>query len=204
VILIDNSGNRRILKIKGAKRVKHFKVMVDLSQLLGKPFASHWQVKDPKSGELEQITDVRQLTRAYLDEDPFGEDGAPDEEEDGEEEKEVDAGEGVKNRDNRDIVDNNQAQKLGQQEIEAMKAQGLSGAEIIRTLIENSESWSKRTKYSQAKYLRKKLQKYMVTFEVKKPNALELCEAYSSTQPAKIQGLRSDSLALIMQMANIN
>lgn len=85
-----------------------------------------------------------------------------------------------------------------------MKAQGLSGADMIRTLIENSDSWSKRTKYSQAKYLRKKLQKYMVTFEVKRPNALELCEAYSSTQPAKIQGLRSDSLALIMQMANIN
>jgi hypothetical protein len=113
VILIDNSGNRRILKIKGAKKVKHFKVMVDLSQLLGKPFASHWQVKDPKSGELEQITDVRQLTRAYLDEDPFGDDGAAEDEEDGEEEKEVDVGEGVKNRDNRDIVDNNQAQKLG-------------------------------------------------------------------------------------------
>ena len=113
MILIDNSGNRRILKIKGAKKVKHFKVMLDLFQLLGKPFATHWQVKDPKSGELEQITDVRQLTRAYLDDDPFGDDDAADDDVDGEEEKEVDIGEGVKNRDNRDIVDNNQAQKLG-------------------------------------------------------------------------------------------
>ena len=52
-ILIDNSGNRRILKMKGAKKIKHFKVMVDLGQLLGKEFATHWRVKDPKSGELE-------------------------------------------------------------------------------------------------------------------------------------------------------
>jgi hypothetical protein len=37
---------------KKKKKIKHFKVMVDLSQLRGKPFASHWQVKDPKSGEL--------------------------------------------------------------------------------------------------------------------------------------------------------
>jgi tRNA (adenine-N(1)-)-methyltransferase non-catalytic subunit len=74
----------------------------------------------------------------------------------------------------------------------------MSGEQLIRTLIENSESWSKRTKYSQAKYLRKKLQKYSVTFEVKKPTALELCEVYSQTQPNKILGLRSDSLALML------
>ena len=44
----------------------------------------------------------------------------------------------------------------------------------------------------------------MVTFEVKRPTSLELCEAYSSTQPGKILGLRSDSIALILQMANVN
>jgi len=46
-------------------------------------------------------------------------------------------------------------------------------------LIENSDTFNKRTKFSQEKYLRKKMQKYLVSFEVKKPTALELCEVYS-------------------------
>ena len=129
-------------------------------------------------------------------------------EEDGEdleeEEEEVKEGDVLGGKDNRDIVDNNQAQKLTQGQIEDMKASGITGQQMIRTLIENSDTFKLRTKFSQAKYLRKKLQKYSVTFEAKKPTALELCEAYSQTDPKKILNLRSDSLALLIQLANIN
>ncbi len=48
------------------------------------------------------------------------------------------------------------------------------------------------------------MQKYLVSFEVKKPTALELCEMYSQTQPGRILNLRADSLALLLQMANVN
>jgi hypothetical protein len=41
-------------------------------------------------------------------------------------------------------------------------------------------------------------------FEVRKPNAADICDVYSSIAPDKICGLRSDSLALILNMANIN
>lgn len=47
------------------------------------------------------------------------------------------------------------------------------------------------------------MQKYLVTFEVKKPTALELCEVYSLTAPNKILNLRPDSLALLLQLANV-
>ena len=40
--------------------------------------------------------------------------------------------------------------------------------------------------------------------EAKKPTAYELCEAYQQTMPAKILGLRADTMGLLMQMANIN
>jgi len=104
------------MKLKGGKKVKHLKVMIDLGQLIGKPFASHWQVVDPKNGDLQEITEARVLTKAYLDEDPFGDAGEADGE-DGEDDQEevkdiLPSEEGVKNKDNRDIVDNNQAQKL--------------------------------------------------------------------------------------------
>ena len=35
VIIVDNSGNRRVLKVKAGKKIKHNKVMLDLGQLIG-------------------------------------------------------------------------------------------------------------------------------------------------------------------------
>ena len=36
VVIVDNSGNRRVLKVKAGRKIKHFKVMLDLGQLIGK------------------------------------------------------------------------------------------------------------------------------------------------------------------------
>ena len=41
-------------------------------------------------------------------------------------------------------------------------------------------------------------------FEVRRPNAVDLCEAYFARTPEKICGLRSDSLALLLNMANVS
>ena len=95
-MIVDNSGNRRVLTVKGGKRLKHFKVFIDLAQLIGSKFGTHFQVKDPKSGDLRAITEVGELTQAFLE--------APATEE-AEEEEEVK----LPDRDNRDIIDNNQA-----------------------------------------------------------------------------------------------
>ena len=36
VVIVDNSGNRRVIKVKAGRKIKHFKVMLDLGQLIGK------------------------------------------------------------------------------------------------------------------------------------------------------------------------
>ena len=77
VIIVDNSSNRRVLRIKHGKKIKHVKVMIDMGQLIGTEFGAHYLVVDPKSGELERIDDVKQLTKAFLDDTPIGVD--PDE-----------------------------------------------------------------------------------------------------------------------------
>ena len=41
-------------------------------------------------------------------------------------------------------------------------------------------------------------------FEVRKPNGLEVCEAYFRNNPEKICHLRPDSLGYLLTMANIN
>ena len=143
MIIVDNSGNRRVLRVKD-KKLKHFKVFIDLKYLIGANFGTHFAVKDPKIGDLEQITDVKLLTKAFLEDasDLVGDCGIiAQNEEDNEEEKSV-------KRDNRDIIDNNTAQKMTHAEIEELKASGISGGLLISKLIENSESFSKRTKFS--------------------------------------------------------
>ena len=44
----------------------------------------------------------------------------------------------------------------------------------------------------------------MVTFEVRKPNAAEMCETYWLCYPEKIFQLRPDMVGYIMNNANIN
>jgi len=49
---------------------------------------------------------------------------------------------------------------MSQQEIVAMKGSGVSGKEIIQTLVQNSKTWAEKTTFSRAKYLKKKVKKY--------------------------------------------
>ena len=60
----------------------------------------------------------------------------------------MESGDGVTNKDNRDIVDNNQAQRLTHEQIEAFKAEGLTGDKLINKIIANSDTFNKRTKFS--------------------------------------------------------
>lgn len=85
-----------------------------------------------------------------------------------------------------------------------MKASKAGGQEIIDQLVQNSETWAQKTKFSKQKYIRKKREKYSIIFEVRRPTALNLCEAYHFTQSSKICNLRPDSLALMLNIANIN
>ena len=104
--------------------------MLDLGQLIGQKFGSHQLVVDPKNGDIEEITDVRELTKAFLDETMVGgeDEAGQDENEEGVDEEELKEGDVLEGRDNRNIVDNNQAQKLSHIEIEAMKASGVTGS----------------------------------------------------------------------------
>ena len=44
----------------------------------------------------------------------------------------------------------------------------------------------------------------MVTFEIRKPDPMELCELHHSNNPEKICYLRSDMLGYILNIANLN
>ena len=143
------------------------KCAIDIKHIIGKPFETTFEVVDRHSGELQVVEDPRLLlTKEFLEEFKEDEDG--------------DAAEG---KDNRDIQNNDVAQALNQDEIEQLKKSYKGHEEIIKAMKEGSATWDKRTKFSQEKWMKKKLAKYQVVFTVKKPSALTLCEMYHATGP---------------------
>ncbi|KAJ6931517.1 hypothetical protein NC652_014879 [Populus alba x Populus x berolinensis] len=83
-------------------------------------------------------------------------------------------------RDNRAIVDNNEAQTLTSEDIDEMRRQGAKGDEIIEALIANSATFEKKTAFSQEKYRIKKQKKYAPRV------LLSICEAYFKKYPNRI------------------
>jgi len=106
-------------------------------------------------------------------------------------------------RDNRSLVDNNTAQNLSSDDIEAMKRDGATGDEIVEALIANSSTFGKKTVFSQEKYKLKKQKKYAPKVLLRRPSTRSICETYFKKNPARIGFMRVDTLSLLLSMANI-
>lgn len=106
-------------------------------------------------------------------------------------------------KDNRALVDNNTAQTLTGEDINAMRRQGVTGDEIVEALIANSATFEKKTSFSQEKYRLKKQKKYAPRVLLRRPFARSICETYFKKYPARIGFLRVDTLSLLLSMANV-
>lgn len=125
-----------------------------MSQLVGKLYGTAFQVLDRQTGALQEITEPQtSITSAFF---TISADDAEDGKEDEETKKASKPVASASTLDNRNLVDDNTAQKMTLEEIETLKAQNAGGAEIINALIENSESFKQRTNFSKQKYLLKK------------------------------------------------
>ncbi len=95
------------------------------------------------------------------------------------------------------------SQKLSKDEIEAMKEEGTIGSKMVSTLVDNSESFQKKTKFSQAKFLKKKTNKYYEFLQIRRPSVRLIMEIQYRSDPTKIMNLRVDSLAQLLNNANL-
>ena len=213
-IIVDNSGNRRIVRIRSQHNPKqlHFKHTIDVRQLIGKPYGSFFQIIDDQEGTLVEITDQKQLVQDFFlkpaeDSGSDGEDVEPKTKV----QKTTDSSfvpisteTYVVKGDNRFIVDDTNKQKLGENQINSLKDQGVGGEAIIQQLIQNSATYNMKTQFSKEKWLKRKQQKYMITFEVREPTAVELCDTYHIFSPHRICYLRSDMMGYKLNLSNVN
>ena len=156
--------------------------LLNMNGIVGKPFGTTFKMvsdhQNNKCFQLEVAEEVQNFEALFMN----GESG----------------------EDNRDLVDNESSQKLSKQEIVKMREDGVDGKEIVEKLIENSETFQNKTKFSKAKFLKKKAKKYHQYILVRKPSIRLLMEIHYKADPMKLMNLRIDSLAQILNGSNVH
>jgi tRNA (adenine-N(1)-)-methyltransferase non-catalytic subunit len=105
--------------------------------------------------------------------------------------------------DNRSYVDTNTAQKLDSNDIQRMRESGATGAEIIKSLIANSDTWGAKTEFAQEKWLKRKHKKYIRRMRIIKSSPATICEVYHNKSKDKICSMRWDTLAQCLSQSGI-
>ncbi|GAB4852513.1 hypothetical protein Ancab_016727 [Ancistrocladus abbreviatus] len=184
VLLDINDGDRLVFaRLSPASTLKIGKKNCSLRPLIGCPFGSLFRVETGKDGAyLSRVLQTEEGNDAPEKEDGIREDVL---------------------KDNREIIDNNKAQSLTGEDIDAMRRQGATGDEIVEALIANSATFEKKTSFSQEKYRLRKQKKYAPRVLLRRPFARSICEAYFKKYPARIGFLRLDMLSLLLSMANV-
>lgn len=108
-----------------------------------------------------------------------------------------------KKRDNRSIVDNNTSQALGPADMDRLRAQGLTGADLVASLVEHSKTFDQKTAFSKHKYVVRKQMKHQPRCRIVRCRAATICEALFRKDPRKVMNLRQDTLAQILSYANL-
>ncbi|XP_078167655.1 eukaryotic initiation factor 3 gamma subunit family protein [Carex rostrata] len=106
-------------------------------------------------------------------------------------------------RDNRALVDNNTAQSLSSEDIEALRSEGATGDEIVKALIANSSTFETKTAFSQEKYKLKKQKKYAPKVLLRRPTMRSICETYFKKHPQRTGFMRVDTLSMLLSLANV-
>jgi len=168
------ANTTEIACVKNKGRVKVGKKWLDLGPLLGAPFGSAFTIST--RGDLERETEVVVSRPADVVQQTA--------------------------KNNAKLVDDGTAQTLGADDIAALKAEG-KGAALVEALAAGSKSFASKTEFSQAKYLKKKAQKYMQRVVARRPTVRTVAECLFSQDPRKVCGIRVEALSLGLAQAGV-
>ena len=201
-----NNHSNHVLKVSGKQKL--FKKQVDVTNLIGAPYGSIFEV-------IGGNKTVRVFEKELFDDEDLAE------WEDGESAQKAESSSSSSSRgsgadgqranqdatinkgDNRNYHDTNTSQKMSSTDIDAMRKSGASGTEIIQKLVKNSDTWEIKNDFAQNKWLQKKKKKYLQRFRVLESTPLSLCEVYNNKSRDKICVMRPDSLAHVLSHSGV-
>mmetsp|Transcript_7631 Transcript_7631/g.23489 ORF Transcript_7631/g.23489 Transcript_7631/m.23489 type:complete len:814 (-) Transcript_7631:94-2535(-) len=105
-------------------------------------------------------------------------------------------------QDNRSVVASPRNQKLDCESINTMKRRG-EGETIIQALIDNHQSFSKKTKFAQEKYVKRKRKRHVRAVYLCKVTPRTICTMMFHMSPTRIMFMRPDTLSRILTYSNI-
>ncbi|CAM9271442.1 unnamed protein product, partial [Ectocarpus fasciculatus] len=100
--------------------------------------------------------------------------------------------------DNSQYFDDNTAQRLKTEDIHQLREQGASGHDIIRSLIQNSDTWENKSQFAREKWLARKQKRYVRRVRIVKCTPDILADVYHLKSKDKICNLRAETLAQLM------
>ncbi|KAF8441203.1 Gcd10p family-domain-containing protein [Terfezia claveryi] len=109
-------------------------------------------------------------------------------------------------RNNRETVDDPNAQKLSWKEIEELKKRGggQSGREIINALMTSHTAIHQKTAYSLSKYALRKRSKYMKRFTASPVDVSALLDhLMNEKEPGKVMEMQQEGLGLMLAQGNV-
>ncbi|CAN8009747.1 unnamed protein product [Ixodes pacificus] len=180
-VVIRGANNVRLVQVDKKKPIFFGKRKFGVQAAIGQPFGSVFEIRDR---DLQKVS-AEEFRRTSSECIPQVDDVL------------------TSGQDNRNLLDDGKSQKLTREQIEGFKADGTSGEEIVKTLLENSTTFRKKTEYSQQKYLKKKQQKYLQHLTLERPTARLLGEMYYSQNPLKVGNMRVDALAQLLTWCNV-
>ena len=157
VILLLAGGERRLVQVRPGAKLHVGRQHCTLDPLIGKPFGANFRVEPV--GLVRDSRTIEEISGAIGD---------------------VFAGMATAQpgATNAKLFDDSTAQQLGEKEISALKEAGTHGAELVKTIAQNSLTFASKTAFAQEKYLKKKAKKHMPTVSVIRPSALTICDLY--------------------------
>ncbi len=107
-------------------------------------------------------------------------------------------------RTNRNIIDDTGTQSMSMDEIEALKAEGIAGKDLIAKILDSHTALDQKTAFALSKYTLRKAKKYLKRFTIL-PLDVSILTRYilEEKEPMKIMELREEMIALIGSWSNI-
>jgi len=206
-LVVRNASDRScyILRVNGEQKIGKFRVI--LKDCINDPYASYYELNGRKFVKIPDVDENENGNEGEggTDEQPpqFGTFTDSEIKAYVDSVVEKNATTDVIRGDNSGYVDTNTAQKLKDSDIIKLREQGLSGEEIIKSLIENSDTFAKKSDFAQAKWIKRKEKKYRKKYQLLKTNPFTICEASLFKNKDKISNMRYESLAQILGHAGV-
>lgn len=183
ILLVDNQGNKELVKVRGPKNYKMHKnatCEIKGTDIIGQPF-----------GTIIEITQSSSIVRNDLHSLSQDDDN-------------VNFDDDEETKDNRNIKSGDKNQQLTWEDIEYMKTQGKGGKELIETILAGSKTFAEKQGFSKEKYLKKLKAKYLTYIELRYPTMKEICDYYFEQNTPTAINLRFDTLGYMTHLAGIH